>query len=127
KWDGARKRFIMIEPTVGRSDWQEEIATLCGMNIPFRAYRHEIGLPRLGAGRPRVDVAWRSSGAQRWPRNHPRGTIGVAGGSWRASDPAPAIYQYVFDRALRRRRRPSPRQEERGLREPVTAERAPQE
>lgn len=127
KWDGVRKRFIMIEPTVGRTDWQEEIATLCGMNIPFRAYRHELGLPRLGAGRPRIDVAWRASGAQRWPRNHPRGNMRVVDGFWRAGDPAPAMFHYAFDSALRHLRNPAREQQEHSLRRAIAAERAPQE
>ena len=127
KWDSVRKRFIMIEPTVGRTDWQEEIATLCGMNIPFRAYRHELGLPRLGAGRPRVDVAWRASGAQRWPQNHPRGDVRVVDGFWRTTDPAPAMLHYVFGGALRHLREVAREQEERNLPQPIAAKRAPQE
>jgi hypothetical protein len=35
----------MIEPTVGRVDWQEEVAAMNGVNIPMAAYRHEIGPP----------------------------------------------------------------------------------
>jgi len=127
KWDGVRKRFIVIEPTVGRTNWQEEIATLCGMNIPFRAYRHELGLPRLGVGRPRSDVAWRASGAQRWPRNHPRGNMRIVDGYWRAADPAPAMFHYALDSALRRLRKPFREQAEHSLRQPIAAKRAPQE
>jgi predicted ATP-grasp superfamily ATP-dependent carboligase len=37
--------FFMIEPTVGRVDWQEEVAAMNGVNIPLAAYRHEIGPP----------------------------------------------------------------------------------
>ena len=47
KWHAGRRGYLVIEPTVGRADWQEEIATLCGENIPYRAYRHELGLPPL--------------------------------------------------------------------------------
>ncbi len=49
-------RFMMVEPTVGRTDWQEEIATLCGINIPLITYLTELGYaapaaPSKGAGR----------------------------------------------------------------------------
>jgi len=44
KWDARRNRFVIIEPTVGRTDWQEEIATLNGVNLPLIAYRDELGL-----------------------------------------------------------------------------------
>jgi predicted ATP-grasp superfamily ATP-dependent carboligase len=35
--------FYMIEPTVGRTDYQEEVATLNGVNIPAAAYFAETG------------------------------------------------------------------------------------
>ena len=54
KWDDNHRRFVMVEPTVGRTDWQEEIATLSGVNIPLSAYRHEVGLPPI-PDRMRVD------------------------------------------------------------------------
>ena len=43
KRDARSGEFLMIEPTVGRLDWQEEVATLNGVNIPLAAYRHETG------------------------------------------------------------------------------------
>src|SRR5207302_11116288 len=36
--------FYMVEPTVGRTDYQEEIATLNGVNIPFAAFQTELGM-----------------------------------------------------------------------------------
>jgi predicted ATP-grasp superfamily ATP-dependent carboligase len=60
KWDAAAKRFIIIEPTVGRTDWQEEIATLSGVNLPLAAYRHELGLEAV-AHQEVQPVAWRES------------------------------------------------------------------
>lgn len=45
KRDRRDGRFYMVEPTVGRTDYQEEIATLNGVNIPFAAWRGEMGLP----------------------------------------------------------------------------------
>ncbi len=38
KRDRRDSRFYMVEPTVGRTDYQEEIATLNGVNIPAAAY-----------------------------------------------------------------------------------------
>jgi predicted ATP-grasp superfamily ATP-dependent carboligase len=43
KRDRRDGTFYMIEPTVGRTDYQEEIATLNGMNIPAIAYHVETG------------------------------------------------------------------------------------
>jgi len=45
KRDPRDGRFYMIEPTVGRTDYQEEIATLNGVNIPLAVFRGELGLP----------------------------------------------------------------------------------
>jgi predicted ATP-grasp superfamily ATP-dependent carboligase len=52
-------KFYMVEPTVGRTDYQEEIAALNGVNIPFAAYRAELGLtaPRPNTVSP--PRAWR--------------------------------------------------------------------
>ena len=41
KKDRRTGQFVMIEPTVGRTDWQEEVAMLNGVNIPFAAYCYE--------------------------------------------------------------------------------------
>lgn len=44
--------FVMIEPTIGRTDFQEEVATWHGVNIPGHAYAHLAGLaPPAGAQR----------------------------------------------------------------------------
>ena len=45
KRDRRSGRLVITEPTVGRIDWQEEIATLCGVNIPLAAYCAETGVP----------------------------------------------------------------------------------
>ena len=102
KWDDARGEFLMIEPTVGRTDWQEEIATLCGVNIPLAAYRHEMGLPQAVTTTPDPCVAWQASYAQGLPRAHlPPGTR-VHNGYWRISDPLPAWSYYVLGGAPKR-------------------------
>jgi D-aspartate ligase len=43
KRDRRDSQFYMVEPTVGRTDYQEEIATLNGINIPAVAYWNELG------------------------------------------------------------------------------------
>lgn len=59
KRDPRDGKFYMVEPTVGRTDYQEEIASLNGVNIPLAIFRGELGLPMpapAGAHSPR---AWR--------------------------------------------------------------------
>ena len=51
--------FVVVEPTVGRADWQQEIATLCGVNIPAIAYRTALGEPVESLGAIDPAVAWR--------------------------------------------------------------------
>ena len=76
--DSRTGQFVIIEPTVGRTDWQEEIATLCGINLPLLTYRAEIGLPlaappSLAPGSP----AWRSPWSFRPPLGslHPKAKL----------------------------------------------------
>ena len=59
KRDARDGRFYMIEPTVGRTDYQEEIATLNGVNIPLALYRGELGLPVAPAHTVNPPHAWR--------------------------------------------------------------------
>jgi predicted ATP-grasp superfamily ATP-dependent carboligase len=96
KWDAGARRFVIIEPTVGRTDWQEEIATLCGVNIPLDAYRHELELPLLARAPAERNVIWRSSflevlkvGAPNLPA-----AARLHDGYWRRDDPMPAIIRY---------------------------------
>lgn len=44
KRDRRSGRFLMVEPTVGRTDYQAEVATLNGVNLPLTAYNHLTGL-----------------------------------------------------------------------------------
>jgi D-aspartate ligase len=97
KWDPRTQRFVIIEPTVGRTDWQEEIATLNGLNLVLAAYRHEVGLPAL-EGPPLDAVAWRESF-----RHYRRSSgLGVRSydGYWRIDDPLPAL-AFSVDLAFR--------------------------
>jgi predicted ATP-grasp superfamily ATP-dependent carboligase len=96
KRDARTGRFFMIEPTVGRVDWQEEVATLNGVNIPLAAYCHEIGVPLPSSPVTTAPVVWRDSGrhwkAMRFARHRalPPDTR-VVDAYWRRNDPMPAL------------------------------------
>jgi D-aspartate ligase len=101
KWDARARRFVIIEPTVGRTDWQEEIATLNGLNLALIAYCYELGLP--APPQRHVDAtAWRESFL------HLGRCLGLStrtcDGYWRAEDPLPALAFCVdvAGRSLRR-------------------------
>ena len=92
-------QFVVVEPTVGRADWQEEIATLCGVNIPAIAYRTALGLPVESVGAVDTAIAWRASFRYR-PRagTLPPGTR-IVDGYFRRADPLPGIYSvYTYAR-----------------------------
>ncbi|MFO1300351.1 MAG: hypothetical protein U1F17_08215 [Burkholderiaceae bacterium] len=44
KRDRRDGEFYMVEPTVGRTDFQQEVATVNGANIPLRVFDAELGL-----------------------------------------------------------------------------------
>jgi hypothetical protein len=110
KRDVRTGAFFMIEPTVGRVDWQEEVATLNGVNIPLAAYRHEIEAAPVPAAKPGQAVIWRDR-ARHWKatRANPaaaiwRPGIQVRDAYWRLTDPLPAVFHALttFMRTLRR-------------------------
>lgn len=115
KWDAPNRRFVLIEPTVGRTDWQEEIATLCGVNIPLDAYCHELELPLPPRALPSNEVVWRASIFEPLKTQRPKlaATARVRDGYWRLDDPRPAIIQYSYGtlaaagRQLRKRINPN--------------------
>jgi len=85
-------QYLIIEPTVARTDWQEEIATLSGVNLPLIAYRHALGLPPLDTTPVDRGVAWRETFL--------RGAGALSGirtydGYWRSDDPGPAVVFYA--------------------------------
>jgi predicted ATP-grasp superfamily ATP-dependent carboligase len=109
KRDVRTGEFFMIEPTVGRVDWQEEVATLNGVNIPFAAYLHEIGA-EVPATMPGARVIWRDR-ARHWKatRVNPAAAVWLPGtrvrdAYWRLTDPLPALFHALttFMRTLRR-------------------------
>jgi predicted ATP-grasp superfamily ATP-dependent carboligase len=99
KRDAASGQFRMVEPTIGRTDYQAEVATLNGVNLPHAAYCSELGIA-FAAPRPRPRaVAWRvrSQDLQSAARQHQRPADAlavfdaVADALWRASDPRPYL------------------------------------
>ncbi|HVS78279.1 MAG TPA: hypothetical protein VHE11_15170, partial [Steroidobacteraceae bacterium] len=102
KRDTRNGRFIIIEPTVGRTDWQEEIATLCGVNLPLIAYRLALQAPppepQQGEAPTRI---WRQSREFQVPRGMAPARAQVIDAFFRWRDPRPGLYHYGFDRVVR--------------------------
>jgi len=100
KRDRRTGRFVIVEPTVGRSDWQEEIATLCGVNLPLQAWLAECGLPP----EPPLPIA----APQAWSASlfHPRPPLPegarLRDGWLRLDDPLPGLYHYLVEELGRR-------------------------
>lgn len=93
KRSAADGRFLMVEPTVGRTDYQCEVATLNGVNLPAAAYASAAGetVPApLGTSVLRI---WRDSSADSQSaamtgdRSLPPGRVVDALFRW--NDPAP--------------------------------------
>lgn len=66
KRDSRDGRFYMIEPTVARTDFQEEVATLNGINIPLAAYLYETGTHREVRKIVKPPRIWRDPLSDRW-------------------------------------------------------------
>lgn len=112
KRDRRDGKLYLIEPTVGRTDHQEEIATLNGVNLPLAAYRDALGLAPLpmraaslwGWRDPVGDAKAREAGSARVPAKVP-----LRDAYWRASDPLPFLLLHTS--GIRRRlKRLVPRQ-----------------
>jgi D-aspartate ligase len=98
KRDSRTGRFMIVEPTVGRTDWQEEIATLCGVNLPLLTYKAALGQLATVGSKPVRSVAWRSSIEHRLPARSVMQGSRIVDGFFRWSDPLPAVYHYGIDR-----------------------------
>jgi D-aspartate ligase len=113
KRDARDGRFYMIEPTVARTDFQEEVATINGVNIPLAAYRYELGLMPLQVGPASAPKTWRDPQSDRWSLEESNGVVdqrsrhdAVCSAYWRWSDPLPWI-DFMLQRILMRLRRRS--------------------
>jgi predicted ATP-grasp superfamily ATP-dependent carboligase len=100
KRDTRTREFRMVEPTIGRTDFQEEVAALNGVNLPHAAYCAELGLEFPQPTGPRHPIAWRvqpeddqsaASQGGSGPR-YPRGSR-VVDALWRWRDPRPYLVQ----------------------------------
>jgi predicted ATP-grasp superfamily ATP-dependent carboligase len=90
-------KFVIIEPTVGRTDWQQEIATLSGVNIPMAALAFANGQPVGPAAASTRPIAWRSSLKHRTPEVLREAGIAIVDGYWRADDPVPGLIFYAIE------------------------------
>jgi len=118
KQDTRDKKFYMVEPTVGRTDYQQEIATLNGVNIPHAVYASETGERGGGEGVARTGrpCAWQDTDAFKnalaagatnmLPDVLPHANVMDA--CWRLDDPGPFLHTKFI--AVQRRLGLSPRQ-----------------
>ncbi len=114
KQDARTGQFLMIEPTVGRVDAQEEVATMHGANIPFAAYLYEIGLEVPAIEQDPVPVIWRDFWAHWRSARIGRSQAPVKPNRriydayWRLDDPLPALVHLLGGslRSLRKAFRP---------------------
>jgi predicted ATP-grasp superfamily ATP-dependent carboligase len=96
KRDARDGRFYMVEPTVARTDFQEEVASLNGVNIPQAAYGYENGLARVAPAKAAVPRIWREPMSDRWSFQEGGGAVdersrghAVRDAYWRWNDPRP--------------------------------------
>src|SRR5882757_9026467 len=97
KRDARTGEFIIIEPTVGRTDWQEEIATLSGVNIPAAAWMHAMGRSIEPVETASIRSAWRTSLKHRSPPALRKANLRIVDGYWRANDPIPGLIFYGIE------------------------------
>jgi predicted ATP-grasp superfamily ATP-dependent carboligase len=96
KRDARDGKFYMIEPTVGRTDYQEEIAALNGINLPLVLYCAEQGKP-VSPQAAKMPRGWRDplgyANAQRAGAHdnaqHIPPTIKIIDAYFRLDDPMP--------------------------------------
>jgi predicted ATP-grasp superfamily ATP-dependent carboligase len=94
--------FVIVEPTIGRTDWQEEIATQCGVNLPLQAYLVDCGLPATPALPATAPQAWSASLFYRRPRETLPAGAHIHDGYLRLADPLPGLHHYLVEELGRR-------------------------
>ena len=99
KHDRRNGKFFMIEPTVGRADWQEEVAAMHGVNIPLAAYNYELGLPLPTTEKPHYPLTWmyppsylRSLFCAQSFRYRRPGATRMKTPCWSLNDPVPSAF-----------------------------------
>jgi predicted ATP-grasp superfamily ATP-dependent carboligase len=118
KRDVRTGKFRAVEPTIGRTDYQAEVATLNGVNLPYAAYCAETGAPlgvqtqssRRWGWRVRTDDDQSAALQHQNPRDGFGDVAGVADALWRGSDPAPYLVEawQRIARGVRKRLAPMP-------------------
>ncbi len=95
KRDRRDGTFQMVEPTVARTDFQEEVATLNGTNIPLAAYLYETGGKPYQSHPTPVPILWREPVTDKWAREQQSGLAekgmkySVRDAYFRIDDPMP--------------------------------------
>lgn len=97
KRDVKTGAFVIIEPTVGRTDWQEEIATLSGINIPQAAVLYASNQTIGQTAYNDAGIAWRTSLRHRLPGDLHGAGRRIVDGYWRVSDPMPGLIFYCVE------------------------------
>lgn len=78
---------VLMEPTVGRTNYQNEVAVLNGVNLPAIAYCDLLGLPRPEGAPPRRPVALADGPALYRAARERGASRGAAARAWLASGP----------------------------------------
>jgi predicted ATP-grasp superfamily ATP-dependent carboligase/dienelactone hydrolase len=100
KRDPHTGRFLILEPTVGHTDAQEELASLCGVNIPLITYEAELGrTPHPVNNSNTARIAWRSSRGFRELPDCLHPATHIVDGYFRWDDPLPAVFHYGYERS----------------------------
>lgn len=107
KRDRRDGEFYMVEPTVGRSDFQQEVATVNGANIPLRIFDAELGLPAGSVRYATPSVVWRDSRSVEQARRR-EAAAGIdlphapsVDALFRWNDPLPAVHAGIRPLLLR--------------------------
>lgn len=98
KRDPRDGTFYMIEPTVGRTDWQNAIADNCGVPLAYLAYCDAAGVPIPELRPTRIRWRWMHFAADRLSAHHyrRRGELGRLAWLWSVRPPLRTAY-LAFD------------------------------
>ena len=86
KRDARDGRFYMVEPTVARTDFQEEVATINGCNLPLACYCHELGLPLRAISAQDPPLVWQETQLDRWSQEDTADPPDAASSNYRKVD-----------------------------------------
>jgi D-aspartate ligase len=111
KRDERDAKFYMIEPTVARTDFQEEVATINGVNLPLAAYSYEYNLKISESGVSNPARIWRDPQSDKWSfeegnrvTDERSRQLPVTSAYWRYNDPLPWL-DLLVNRVTQRLRR----------------------